>query len=111
MDTGTVIQGTHREDDLIPAFAAELAERDLDGLREIEDIYANVFHYLANMPAHGPMSVMYDAPEDIREDAAYLAFEVLPDALDASAPDGFYFGTHPGDGSDIGYWPVEFLEV
>lgn len=31
----------------------------------------------------------------------------LMDELEHFAPDGYYFGAHPGDGADFGYWPVE----
>lgn len=31
-------------------------------------------------------------------------YEALTDALDAIAPDGYYFGPHEGDGACIGFW-------
>jgi hypothetical protein len=40
------------------------------------------------------------------EDAQFL-LESLFDELDAHAPEGYYFGAHPGDGSDYGYWANE----
>jgi len=31
----------------------------------------------------------------------------LFDVLNNYAPEGYYFGSHPGDGSDFGYWKLE----
>ena len=40
------------------------------------------------------------------EDAISL-LENLEDTLENYAPEGYYFGAHPGDGSDYGYWKME----
>ena len=37
--------------------------------------------------------------------------EQLFDILNENAPDGYYFGAHPGDGSDFGYWEVDENEL
>lgn len=80
---GTIIHGTMRNADLIPAFRREL-ER-IDALAEG-----------AIVPADDPESD--DGQEELTE---------LFDALDRYAPPGHYFGAHPGDGSDYGFWPFE----
>jgi hypothetical protein len=96
---GTVIHGTLRPQDLIPGF--------LDALRNVApDAYAQlVVMPFGPIPAHvtdeGDSSPWWDS-----EDATAL-LESLFDTLDEHAPDGYYFGAHPGDGSDFGFWECE----
>jgi len=45
--------------------------------------------------------------DSVLEDAQEI-IQSLFDALDQLSPDGQYFGSHPGDGSDFGYWENEF---
>ena len=42
-------------------------------------------------------------------DKIYI-YEEIFDRMNDIAPNGLYFGSHIGDGSDIGYWPSEWLE-
>lgn len=92
---GTVSHGTMRPCDLIPAF--------LDVLRDIDmDAYAQCIHVI---PAY--VQDEGDSSEWWNSDDAASFLESLFDSLDACAPDGFYFGAHPGDGSDYGFWVNE----
>lgn len=89
---GTVIHGTMRPQDLIPAF--------LDCLQELDPAaYAAI---------DGVPDDSWDDDSWFWEsdDAAWL-IEELFDALDAAAPEGYYFGAHPGDGADYGFWQIE----
>lgn len=95
---GTIISGTHRLVDLVPAFLAELDKLDPDVSASIRAEYSDV---LDAIDAHtGVLDV------DVGEDGTYLV-EALFDALDACAPDGMYFGAHPCDGADFGFWQVD----
>lgn len=80
---GTIIHGTMRNEDLIPAFRRELSR--IDALAEASIV-----------PADDPDSE--DGHEELIE---------LFDVLDRYSPEGHYFGAHPGDGSDFGFWPFE----
>ena len=96
MTIGTVIHGSLRTQELIPAF--------LDLARE----YAPE-HYaqLCALP-FGPIPAYAAEDEDAdwwhSDDAAYLLDE-LYNLLDEHAPDYCTFGAHDGDGSDFGFWP------
>jgi len=84
---GTVLSGTMRAEDLIPAF-----------LNLADDLGLSV----DTMLQYATLPEGYYESEDAMYDLAQL-FE----ALDSIAPEGCYFGAHPGDGSDYGFWPCE----
>ena len=98
IEAGTVSHGTLRPQDLIPAF--------LDAVRD----YAPA-HYEGMMAAaFGPIpSHVMDEGDDSdwwqSEDAGFL-LEALFNILEEAAPEGMYFGAHPGDGSDFGFWEI-----
>lgn len=82
---GSVSHGTLRPEDLIPALKAEYA-------------------YYAGKAALrrlrlGRPSAAYYSSETASED-----LDILIDALNSMAPPYIYFGAHPGDGSDFGFW-------
>lgn len=99
MNTGTVIEGTLRPQDLIPAFLDALREANPDGYAQL--VIAPFGPVPSYVMDEGDSSGWWDS-----EDASAL-IESLTEALDESAPEGYYFGAHPGDGSDFGFWRIE----
>lgn len=90
-DPGTVSHGTLREEDLIPAF--------LDALAGLGCQDADVAEIRRRVEGGD-----YDFTS---EDAIWDLNDVLFDRLNDHAPEGHYFGAHPGDGSDFGFWENE----
>ena len=98
---GTLIAGTVRPQDLIPCFleaVSEFAPAHYEGL--MASAFGPIPAYVGWwIPSNG--SEWWDS-----EDAAAL-LENLFDILHEAAPEGCYFGAHPGDGSDFGWWRDE----
>jgi hypothetical protein len=99
---GTVSQGTLRTEDLLDAFASELEH----------NVQRNAEAWCSDngrIARHRYMRLVGAAREcDPLEDetAADLVSELI-DAIGEFAPAGHYFGAHPGDGADFGYWQSE----
>lgn len=89
---GTLISGTHRMCDLIPVMLA--------AIRDTAE-YVQLHDRLPSVVTDPVASEWDDRWNDA--DVIYL-YEELTDIMERYAPEGYYFGTHPGDGSDFGYW-------
>ena len=95
----TVIRGTLRNCDLVPAF--------LSVIRDTPE-YAQMCQ-----TNEWDLRVMFDPgasesdPRWESESMMYFANERLIDVLNDYAPDGYYFGSHIGDGSDFAYWEID----
>ena len=107
---GTMIRATLRPQDLIPAFVRAFLRMRYTGF----DCRTELSRMVDDTPiAYNPESNTIRYPGDDHEwweseDAALLVNEDLIDALNDFAPPGDYFGAHPGDGSDFGYWENEY---
>jgi hypothetical protein len=120
---GTVIRATFRPIDLIPAFleeawgrgytkeVAELLRDSNDGNLMDGSTLLDAIH--GSEPFTADEENPYWDPETMglngwtAADDHNWVLEQLFDLLNKDLPDGLYFGAHPGDGSDFGYWGVE----
>jgi hypothetical protein len=93
---GSVSSATMRPEDLIPCFMDTLAEFDKVQAGGLREEYADMLERLGTD----------DATDEDMESADYL-LEALFDRLDTFAAPYFYFGSHPGDGADYGFWLAE----
>lgn len=97
---GTVISGTLRPQDLIPAFLSALEATD-------PDTYFDEYELHHCKWRDGPWVAPAEDDPWWDSDEAAEALQTLFDQLESAAPPGHYFGAHPGDGSDFGFWPCE----
>lgn len=53
-------------------------------------------------------SYVWANPDDSwwQDDGQYVLQELF-EVMNSYAPEGYYFGTHIGDGADFGYWKIE----
>ena len=103
---GSVLSGTMRPEDLIPAFWSEL-ETQLKRGPSLSRMDRKTCIALLN-----DCDLIFSLRGDAfwnDSDAVEDMLNSLFDALSLFAATGFYFGSHPGDGADYGYWLSEFF--
>ena len=98
IEPGSLISGTMRPEDLIPAFLDELervdpAKADDLQLKHVE--FFRQFHRTGKIKGERMI------------DGAHSVMEALFDALNERAPEGLTFGAHPGDRADFGWWNID----
>lgn len=100
-EIGTVSHGTLKTEDLLDSFASELehhVQRNAEAWCSDE----------GRIERSRLMKLAGDA-RDCNPDSEHAGevVQTLIDELQRFAPEGAYFGAHPGDGSDFGYWQQE----
>jgi len=88
---GTVSQGTMRTEDLIPAFTAEL-------------------RWLGHRSQLLTRIERRKGEKYYESDLAQRDLDCLFDMLESHALPYMYFGSHPGDGANYGFWVREDIE-
>lgn len=103
---GTVSRATLRPQDLISAFADHLAFLIA---KQGPDFEKKDYESLV-AEAAGVLEEVEN--ESCGEDAAQEFIDRLTESLNEFSPPYVTFGSHPGDGSDFGFWPdLESLEM
>jgi hypothetical protein len=97
---GSVSSGTLRSEDLLPAFA-DLLEMICDENPRPADAQPDVIYMGCDSDAHRNL---IDEARAVDTDNDSVIVGDLLDALTEFAPDYFYFGAHPSDGADFGFW-------
>jgi len=91
---GSISTGTLRPQDLLNAFGSTLNHLTLG-------VEKHPFIEQASVAEQN----IWDFDDDDAHEHATDLIEKLTDALQELCPPFIYFGTHPGDGADFGFWP------
>ena len=94
----TMSHGTLRPQDLCPIMMSALRTVSPD-------------HYIIYRTAVHPLPPAFVLEDDNADwwqsDECAEFMGELFDLLNVYGPEGYYWGAHPGDGSDFGYWEIE----
>lgn len=94
LENTSVSHATMRTEDLIPAFIAAIRTIDTS-------IEPQLSGKLTDIESDMKVDGYFESDDSVYD------LDWLFDKLNDMAPDGFYFGAHPGDGSDFGFWQCE----
>jgi hypothetical protein len=107
---GTLIHGTHRSEDLLPAFLHALEDYKHPKACAFNSELIELGFGYSQCGACG-LGNSEEWPEAFDDDMASEFIADMMDALNDLAPDGYFFGAHEGDGSDFGFWPLSEWSV
>jgi hypothetical protein len=93
--TGTVSEGSLKSNHIVRSCLPILREYSLELYQEIR--------------LQIPDEAMKDGDHAwwYSQDCAWIVNEDLFEAMNEIAPEGYYFGAHPDDGADFGFWEVD----
>lgn len=105
----SILQDTMLSKDMTIAFIRFLMDvRAIDHPSEVLTDYAEETQALVYCWLIG-LDITADISDDAWEEVSWLINEDLSDRLNDIAPEDTYFGSHPGNGTDYGFWSVEFV--
>jgi len=99
---GTVVQGSLKSDDIIRPCMAMLKLLNQDTYEELLD-QAETYVRILGAEADNLCKITAEGHEAI----SVFVTENIWEAMNTVTPDGYYFGAHPGDGADLGFWKEE----
>ena len=103
-DFGSVSSGTMRSEDLLESFASEL---DFQLSRQPRSFKRAPYRKLIREANQCQRRLNGEGTHAQQQEAEEYASEIvceLMDSLSEFAPPLAYFGSHPGDGADYGFW-------
>jgi hypothetical protein len=100
---GSISHGTHRPQDLIGSYLWEL--KSLLPVYEYQELTGKLDDMVKRTVTADALSDDDFDPSEAIDEARSEALQYLTEQLEALAPVYTYFGAHPGDGSDFGFWP------
>lgn len=92
---------TMRPEDLIPTFMFFLEEHNPKVAAQLTSSYSG-----EGWP-YSQAGLAFGEFDDTQTELSEYLLDDLFNALNNIAPEGTYFGAHPGDGADYGFWTVE----
>lgn len=116
---GTISHGTMRDTDLLESFSNALEYLSTSNCGKVLYIYEYQKYkdIIKKARKYRDFLIEYEnmlwkdhhkkIRESIFETVSYIINEDLFDALNEFAPPYFYFGSHPGDGANYGFWLSE----